>query len=1417
MTNKIHALYVDDEVELLKIGKIFLELSGDITVTPAPGVLEAIDLIKEQLFDVIISDYQMPGMDGIAFLKYLKQEGNVIPFILFTGKGREEVVIEALNNGASFYLQKGGEPGAQFAELSNQIHYAVDRRRADQDLIESEKKLTDIIDFFPDPTFVINLEGVVIAWNRAIEEMSEINKGEMIGQGDHAYTIPFYGVRRLQLLDLVDQKEEEIRSKYQSFQKKGNTLYADVFAPALYGGKGGYVWAVAGPLLDVHGNRVGAIESIRDITDRKFTEQELLQKNEELQAAYEQIAASEKELRSNLDELSRQEELVRKSEEQFQSLFMNMIDGAALHNLTYSHEGIPEDYIIIKTNPAFEKHLGILGAVIGKTSREAFGVTEPPYLDIYARVAQTGEPEVFETYFPPLQKYFSISAYCPYLGSFATIFEDITERKLVEIELRRKNEELHAAYEEIAATEEELRTNLDELTRQESLLREHDTRLRMAQEIGQIGCWEFDLATGVYWGSDETFRILGTPRPDDGVFTLKQFEDAIPEQKWVNQALIDLISLGSEYDLEYLVRPVDDSTHRMVHSVARLERDEQGNQKVIGIIQDITKRKEADEKLRQTNAYLENLISIANVPIIVWDPSFRITRLNHAYELVIGRSGDDVIGRSLEILFPPNQAERSMRLIRTTQEGVRWDTVEIDNLHRDGSLRTLLWNSATLYSADGVTPIATIAQGHDITEERRLEREKDAALVQIQQNLSYLAILNDGIRNPLTIILTLADMIEDTDVAKEISCQTSRIDEIVSQLDQRWMKSEKVLNAIRKHYQVQAVQSGVMNPCDVEHTSESKPEILMEEVQAQLYIILDSIEALVYVADMETHDLLFMNHQGRSLFGDSAGQKCYQILHNFQDAPCSFCTNHTLVDEFGPTGVHQGEFQNIKTGRWYDFRDRAIRWTDGRLVRLEIATDITERKQVEMELVSAQESLKEVHRLAHIGTWDWFIETDTVTWSEELYEIAGRDSHLPAPSYAEHSPLYAPSSWEQLQKVVTNTLATGDPYNLELEFIRPDGSTRWAHEFGGVKRDDSGSIVMLHGIVQDITQRKQAEKALLEKTEELDQYFMTCLDLFCIADTDGYLRRLNPEWEKTLGYTLAELQGYRLLDFVHPDDLSATLAAMAGLNSQKEVMNFTNRYRHKDGSYRWIEWRAFPVLQNNRVYTAARDISDQKQAEEALSASNQRLRLLTSLTRHDIFNQLSGIDLFHNLALQTSDLGKIHEYLTHAKQAGNRIETIIGFTREYEDFGVASSGWQRIYHIVESAKDEVILNNVTVEISIPEDLEIYADPIIRKVFSTLLQNAIRHGGAITSIRLTSQTCEDSLILACSDDGIGIPEEEKIHIFDHGYGKNTGIGLFLAREILSISGLSIRECGTAGEGARFEILVPAGKYRIIPRT
>ncbi|MEW6141112.1 MAG: PAS domain S-box protein [Thermodesulfobacteriota bacterium] len=143
---------------------------------------------------------------------------------------------------------------------------------------------------------------------------------------------------------------------------------------------------------------------------------------------------------------------------------------------------------------------------------------------------------------------------------------------------------------------------------------------------------------------------------------------------------------------------------------------------------------------------------------------------------------------------------------------------------------------------------------------------------------------------------------------------------------------------------------------------------------------------------------------------------------------------------------------------------------------------------------------------------------------------------------------------------------------------------------------------------REMQERIRAQEILRQKTEELERYFDSSLDLLCIADTDGYFLRVNHEWERTLGYPVPDIEGRRFLDFVHPDDVEATLVVMSQLKAQAEVRNFENRYRCKDGTYRWIEWRSRP--EGELIYAIARDVTDRKIAEDELRRSEAKYRFL---------------------------------------------------------------------------------------------------------------------------------------------------------------------------------------------------------------
>jgi two-component sensor histidine kinase/PAS domain-containing protein len=189
-----------------------------------------------------------------------------------------------------FYL---GEIRSQISILSEKNRQLesemMDRNRAEEAMRLSEHRLSDIINFLPDATFAIDLNGQVIAWNRAIEEMTGIPAGQMIGKGGYEYSLPFYGTRRPVLIDFVAHKESEAEKQYPGMIKKGGKLISETQAPFLYGGKGAYLWFIASPLYDTGGMLVGAVESVRDITDRKISEDKVRHTLEEKDVLLQEI------------------------------------------------------------------------------------------------------------------------------------------------------------------------------------------------------------------------------------------------------------------------------------------------------------------------------------------------------------------------------------------------------------------------------------------------------------------------------------------------------------------------------------------------------------------------------------------------------------------------------------------------------------------------------------------------------------------------------------------------------------------------------------------------------------------------------------------------------------------------------------------------------------------------------------------------------------------------------------------------------------------------------------------------------------------------------------------------------------------------------------------------------------------------
>lgn len=219
--------------------------------------------------------------------------------------------------------------------------------------------------------------------------------------------------------------------------------------------------------------------------------------------------------------------------------------------------------------------------------------------------------------------------------------------------------------------------------------------------------------------------------------------------------------------------------------------------------------------------------------------------------------------------------------------------------------------------------------------------------------------------------------------------------------------------------------------------------------------------------------------------------------------------------------------------------------------------------------------------------------------------------------------------------------------------------------------------------------------------------------------------------------------------------------------------------------------------------------------ETALGNANKKLQLMASITRHDLLNQLNSLQGYLELATmdRESNVELAWDYIGKASEILKRTVNTVRFTGEYQEIGIKSPIWEECREILSRSVGHTSLHGITVINDFPKGLLIYADPLIEKVFSNLIENAVRYGGKISSVRFSFLQDKDISKIICEDDGRGISDEEKDKIFLFQYGKNTGQGLFLSKEILAITGITIEETGIPDKGARFEIICPIGTIRM----
>jgi CheY-like chemotaxis protein len=263
----LSVLVIDDQKPMLEVIRLFLERFGNMNVKTALSSKEALELLTSSTFDAMVVDYDLPEINGIDFLKMLRARGDTTPVIIFTGVGREYAAIQALNNGADFFLKKGDDAQSQLLEMVHMIRQAVDRRNLGRGPGTTQKILSDALNFFHQAAFVIDREGKVMVWNKGMEKMTGVSEGDILGKADWDYSIPFFGHRAPMLSDLIFQDDVTIaENNYTIIEKEKGTITAWIKAIPEEG-RQNVLWMKSTALYDSKGMFIGVMGKIRDITE----------------------------------------------------------------------------------------------------------------------------------------------------------------------------------------------------------------------------------------------------------------------------------------------------------------------------------------------------------------------------------------------------------------------------------------------------------------------------------------------------------------------------------------------------------------------------------------------------------------------------------------------------------------------------------------------------------------------------------------------------------------------------------------------------------------------------------------------------------------------------------------------------------------------------------------------------------------------------------------------------------------------------------------------------------------------------------------------------------------------------------------------------------------------------------------------
>ena len=363
------------------------------------------------------------------------------------------------------------------------------------------------------------------------------------------------------------------------------------------------------------------------------------------------------------------------------------------------------------------------------------------------------------------------------------------------------------------------------------------------------------------------------------------------------------------------------------------------------------------------------------------------------------------------------------------------------------------------------------------------------------------------------------------------------------------------------------------------------------------------------------------------------------------------------------------------------------------------------------------------------------------------------------------------------------------------------------------RNDVIGALVLAH----NITERKLRELVLRENEAKQRAMIANIADVIAIIDIKGKIRYKSENIEKLFGWKPEELVGQLYTKTAHPDDVEhITNVFLKLIKEENASTTIEYRYKLKDGCFHTIQLTAKNLVHDpniNGILVNFHDIAERKLLEDTLMRVNQKLNVLSQLTRKDLTNQIFVMSSYLELAVQDAEgQDKVIERIQNGQQAARLINEIAEFTKDYQDMGAKPPKWQNVNMVFLLGLSHISIGKIQHSLE-TKNLEIFADPLLEKICQGLFENSVAHGNRVMHIRVWHKVTPGGVIIFFEDDGIGIPQVHKEQIFLRGASARSAMrSLIFAREILDITGITIEETGEPGAGVRFEMTVPNGTWR-----